>query len=383
MATYQPQQVGVTPPPGGFQELGWYNGRQYSGGTLSEPGVIHPNSPQQGAGQAVSAEVNAQSAAQQGVSPQQFESYLQQQRQQPVSQPQAVPTQSGYAGGTVASSGSMSSGGSVALGSMQPTPTLNLPNLYQSLYDSSGISAIEADLSSKEKQYIEAKGKINDNPFLSEATRVGRVRKLDQLYNENTASLRNDIAMKKADIETKLALETKQFDINSQASQQALSQFNALLSSGALAGASGEDIANITRMTGLSSSMIQSAIGSSKAKSADTQVITSTDDRGVVTATIIDKQTGNIISQQNLGAIGNAQTSGGGSATAIKAQEEAANRDNLIASIKNYNNLSDIVGAFSSVFSEETIYDLYNLYSPFGPANESLDEVTSRTFTVR
>ena len=82
MATYSPEQLGIKPPSGGFQQGGWYSGRQYWGGTLSDPGVIHQSSNQQGAGQAVSAEVNAQSARAQGVTPQQLESYLQSQRQQ-------------------------------------------------------------------------------------------------------------------------------------------------------------------------------------------------------------------------------------------------------------------------------------------------------------
>jgi len=57
MATYSPESLKIKAPAGGFQDLGWYSGRQYIGGTLSEPGVIHPSSPQSGAGQAVSKEV--------------------------------------------------------------------------------------------------------------------------------------------------------------------------------------------------------------------------------------------------------------------------------------------------------------------------------------
>lgn len=42
---------------------GWYNGQQWNGSSLGAPGVIN-NPEQQGYGQAVSAEVNAQSAQQ-------------------------------------------------------------------------------------------------------------------------------------------------------------------------------------------------------------------------------------------------------------------------------------------------------------------------------
>ncbi len=73
---YTPEQLGIRPPKGGFQTGGWYEGRQYWNGTFSDPGVIHPWSNQQGAGQAVSQEVRAQSAAAQGVSLQDFNAYL-------------------------------------------------------------------------------------------------------------------------------------------------------------------------------------------------------------------------------------------------------------------------------------------------------------------
>ena len=188
------------------------------------------------------------------------------------------------------------------------TPTqqeLNLPELYKGLQESSGISAIEADLSEKEKQFTEAKGVINDNPWLSEATRVGRVAKLEQLFAERTANLRGDIATKKADIETQLNLQMRQFDINSQQSQIAWQQFSTLLSAGALDNASGEAIANITRSTGISSSMIRSAIAErNKPEPVQTAIIQSEDDAGVVTISVINSQTGAVISQQNLGAIG-------------------------------------------------------------------------------
>jgi len=56
LATYSPSSLGISAPSGGFQTGGWYQGRQYWNGTLSDPGVIHPQSNQQGAGQAVSQE---------------------------------------------------------------------------------------------------------------------------------------------------------------------------------------------------------------------------------------------------------------------------------------------------------------------------------------
>lgn len=50
MAVATPQKLGIKAPAGGFKTGGWYRGRQYWGGTLSDPGVLHPSSDQPGAG---------------------------------------------------------------------------------------------------------------------------------------------------------------------------------------------------------------------------------------------------------------------------------------------------------------------------------------------
>lgn len=298
MATYSPDQLGIKPPSGGFQQGGWYSGRQYWNGSLSDPGVIHQESNQQGAGQKVSAEVNAQSAAKQGVSSQNFENYLQQQRQA-QQQKQVQPVQQTSMPG-IAGAGSTGAGAGLGLGTTTQS-TINLPDVYNNLYKNSGISDIEKDLSLKTEGYNKAISQINDNPFLSEATRVGRVQKLTTDFNNSVANVKNDIATKKADIETQLNLQTKQYDINSDAAQKAISQFNSLLASGALEGASGEDIAAITRSTGISSSMIQSAVNAKKQKDINTSTI-SYDDGTNQGFAIINSNTGEIISKQVVAA---------------------------------------------------------------------------------
>ncbi len=50
MATYSPESLGIKPPPKGFKVGGFYKGREFWGGTLSEPGEIHPLSDRPGAG---------------------------------------------------------------------------------------------------------------------------------------------------------------------------------------------------------------------------------------------------------------------------------------------------------------------------------------------
>ena len=376
--TYTPQSIGITPPKEGFKEGGWYGGRQYWGGTLSDPGVIHPSSNQQGAGQAVSKEVNAQSAAAQGKSPQEIETYLDKQRKQSASVVPAATYTPGL--GQVQQPGGTGIPGGAGLATPQ---TLDLTNLYNQSYKDAGIADLEAELAEKERQYTETRGKNSDNPFLSEGTRVGREAKLAKLFDERTANIRNEIAMKKADVETKLNLSLKQFDINSQAAQQSLQQFNTLLSLGALTNASGEDIAQLTMTTGIPSSMIQSAIKASQQKDRQTQVITSTNDAGVVTATVIDTQTGEIVSKQDLGAIGNAQT-GGGSATSNKKNLEqqfiadAESSSGKDAGGQHVGVFPQLVAKYAPYMSLDEIYLLYlntSVGKAYGSPKENAGEV--------
>ena len=365
------------------QNLGWYDGMQFVNGSLSQPGQIHPSSPQAGAGQPVSQEVIAQT------NPANV-AYVNQQRQQAGLQPSpatGVPAspqapQAPQAPQTQVSEASTASGQGVGF---QAPETINLPKLYESLYASSGIRDIEADLSGKTNAYNTQVAKIKDNPYLSEATMTGRIKKLDDKFRADTELTQNNIAMKKADIETQLNLQTKQFDINNAQTKLAWDQFNSLLSAGALDNANGEDIAGLTRATGISSSMIQSAIGLSKEKNkpkVNTQVI-QVDDGTNVSAVVINQDTGEVINKQVIGASEPKKTTGGGATkTEIKAQETEQNKANLTQSVKNGITLKSLVNAYSGVLSIEEIYRIYNQFSPFGNAKETLAEVKQGKYTV-
>lgn len=232
--------------------------------------------------------------------------------------------------------GPSSSGGGGSTSGAFTQPTIDLGGIYKSLYESSPIQATQTQFDDLTKQIEqkqlalnEARSKIADNPYLSEATMSGRLAKLDAKFNDDVkaltgqqANLQNKIATSKADIETQLNLQTKQFDINSQQATQALNQFNSLLASGALDNASGTDIANITRSTGLSSSMIQSAIKASQNSKVQTQTISYDDgtNSGFVT---INTRTGEVINKQAIGASAKTASSGGGSATTSAKQTKA------------------------------------------------------------
>src|SRR3990167_3535715 len=288
------------------EQGGWYDAQQFWGGTLSAPGVINTQSNQQGAGQAVSKEVIQQT------NPANW-AYIQQQQKtyQPSATSQALP-------GSEASSTS-----GVDFG-FEQQDLFDPVKFYESAYANSGIRDIEADLASKETAKNEQVAKIKDNPYLSEATMTGRIKKLDEKFSADQLAIQNRIATKKADVETQLNLQLKKLDINSAAATQALNKFNTLLSAGALQGASGQDIANITRATGISSSMIQSAITAQNKKNNPVSVSTFTAENGEVFAVALDAS-GNMVNKQSLGVIGNVQ----GKTTSTKAedtQQTQANR---------------------------------------------------------
>lgn len=381
MATYSPSQLGIKPPTGGFQQGGWYSGRQYWGGTLSDPGVIHPSSNQQGAGKAVSDEVNLQSDKAQGHKPGTIKTYLQQetakQQAKPVTPIAPAPAPTSFKYDDTGAPGSTSGGTSDWGGSpIMPTEQLgfDLPQLYESMYKKSGIEDLQNKLSEQEKAYIEAKGVINDNPFLSEATRVGRIAKIESLYNERTANLRGDIATKKADIETQLNLELKQMDLRSDATKLAWQQFNTLLSAGALDYASDEALANITRQTGIPSSMLKSAIHTRTKEDVQTSVIQSEDDNGNVTVSVVNTKTGEIINQQSLGAIG--------TKTQVKESEPSQADtqryyiNNLQSDVLSGLGVRDVFSIYSGYIDPNQILQIYNANSPHGSAKESADELS-------
>ena len=326
------------------QQGGWYDGQQFWGGTLSNPGQINTQSNQQGAGSYVSKEVVQQT------NPANWDYIQAQQKKMNVTPTNAPGTPGGF---SAASSASVSGPGVGDFGAPAP---INLPDMYKNLYSAAGIDELQKKYSDMEKTFIETKGKINDNPFLSEATRVGRVSKLETLFNERTANIKNDIATKKADIETQINLQTKQFDINSQQARDNLSRFNTLLEAGAYDNASGDDIATATRLTGLSSSAIYSAVQARKDKNLQTQVVTATDDNGNVTAVVIDQKSGAIISKTSLGSIGNKENA----PTATESDKKQYYANALRGDAGKGASLSQIFNAYSGYLDPDLIYQLYN-----------------------
>ena len=296
---------GNPPPAGGFQTGGWYSGYQYWKGTFaSQAGQEHPASDSATAGQTVSEEVNTQGDVAQGLAPGTNQAFINQQNAQPQQQQQApapAPTPS-----TPSASSSRTAGS--ASGISAPEAEVDLTGMFKNLQESSGVTSLQDEYLEKERQFIEAKGKINDNPFLSEATRVGREAKITKLFNERTANIQNEIAMKKADIETQMNLQIKQIDMNSDAVQRNIDNLNNLISIGAFNNATGETIAQWTRLTGITSDLIMSAVNAGKEEDVETSIRYSVADSGEETVTVTNSKTGDVINQKSIGFIGNAQT---------------------------------------------------------------------------
>lgn len=383
MATYSPSSLNIAPPPGGFQQGGWYNGRQYWGGTLSDPGVIHPSSDQIGAGQAVSAEVNRQTSIAAGLAPNANQDYINAQAGDQAivngrnvtygAAPKAGPTTS-YAPSTPAKPLVTPLVDTLNIAA-KPAPAIDLPNLYKSLQAGSGITEAEAELSALTKANNDAMSKINDNPWLSEATRVGRISKLATDYENKANAIKGDIAVKKADIETLLNLQTKQFDIQSNQAQQAMAQYNTLLNSGALNNASGEDIAAITRATGLSSSMIYGAINNKKINDVKTSTV-SFDDGTNQGFAVINSQTGEIISRQVVAAskpdTSNIQFDNG-------TNQGFATVDNRTGQIINTQNISTskpaaVTQASKEAVAKSAVGQMVNIYRDTNPQSPTYQQ---------
>ena len=293
-----PESLNITAPKEGFQTGAWYNGRQFWNGQFSDPGVINPLSNQVGAGRAVSSEVNKQSAVAQGLAPDGINKYL-------ATLPGGAPVAN--AGGVPTVTPPMQGSAGTMDGMVAPT-TPNLQELYSNLYRDLGIDEKQKQLTEAESHYPRARTREADNPWSSAGVESRSLARMRQNYERETAPLRNDIATKKADLEMQLSVASQQFDINSRAASQAREQFNFLLDSGALDGASGEDIASITRATGLSGAMIQSAIQNSK----NSKLTIAPYDDGDSEYYISIDPAGNIVNYQYVGPSKAARASGGG-----------------------------------------------------------------------
>jgi hypothetical protein len=263
----------------------------------------------------VSSEVNRQSDTAQGLPQGTIDAYLANLRGQPGGTA-GINTATGASTEVNTSLSASGSGAAGADGS--GTGAINLQGIYDQAYKDAGITdlqakydAVQADINAKKAAVAQQISSINENPWGSEATRTGKISKLNTDLNntlsvlqEQQANLGTQINTAKAGVDTKLNLATKQYDINQQSRSQAITLFNNLLSSGALQGATPDQLAQFARETGISLAFLQKAV--TTGAKADTKLIESTDNNGNVTVALATIQNGQltISGKQNLGQIG-------------------------------------------------------------------------------
>ena len=202
----------------------------------------------------------------------------------------------------ISSTASKSDTGSLMPGGSGGSSGFDLNKIYETGLSDANVKGLEGELNTKKMARDRALADINDNPFYTEATRVGKVAKLDEKANNEINTLQDQITQAKADAQVKVNIATQQYNINSQEYQKNLTKLNTLISSGAISGASSSDIASIALATGMSTSMINSIVA--KVKEGNKSLQTTTDNAGNVT--IFDANTGQIIN--TIKGIGKADT---------------------------------------------------------------------------
>lgn len=195
-------------------------------------------------------------------------------------------------------------------------PAPNLQQVYDDAVNNAGAKEAQAQadvyqgqIDSRRKALAETSAKISDDPYLSEATRTGRIAKLNDAANADITNFvnqqsvaQNKVSSAKADAQVRLNIASQQYNIQSQEYQQNLQLFNQLLGSGGLDNLNSDQLTQMATSTGLPSSVVQSLVDSSKkSKEVKPQLIT-VDDGVNQKVVAIDPATGKPISSSIIGA---------------------------------------------------------------------------------
>jgi hypothetical protein len=222
---------------------------------------------------------------------------------------------------------------------------------------------------------------INDNPFYSEATRVGKQASLNTAANNDINTLtaqqtqqQTQLASLKADAAIKVNAATGQYDINNKAYQQTLQTFNQLMAAGGLANADANTLASYSVATGLPVSMLQSIQQTEAAKNVKTQLFSS--DNGTVTG--IDANTGQVLFNTKPGVDTTKNATGTGTTTVTATQAQFNTSANSMDWIKSPSGLPvgtfpQLVTQYAAAMSLASIYKMYansDVGKKWGPPTE-------------
>ena len=201
-------------PSGGFQEGGWYEGRQYIGGSFSQPGQIHPQSTQQGAGQQVSKEVISQT------SPGNV-AYIDEQRKKAITQqPQTKEDVAPYLANFQDSLFKTASAPETKIPTMEELKTelapdidrpdiLNRTEEFENLRAKYGVTDLEKSLTDLKAQQDDLYASLREQKFTEEGKPVamgvisGRISEEERQYNERADYIGRQVARVTDELNTK------------------------------------------------------------------------------------------------------------------------------------------------------------------------------------
>jgi len=202
------------------------------------------------------------------------------------------------------SQASLSGGQSMNMGTASRTEQ-GIPTYVES----NDLNSLEEEYNQKRQAYDRAATDINDNPFFSEATRVGKQTKLEQQKARELNTLTDRIAQIKADDQLKYNISMDRYKLQQAQVEQNIQRLNTYISTGAILNATAKDLAQIGVATGMSQSMLQGIINNIRSEKSlknapKTMIKDYTDDEGNVSIIVFDERTGQPISQNKISGIG-------------------------------------------------------------------------------
>jgi len=208
--------TGASAPSGGFQDLGWYSGYQYYQGSFApKAGVIHPSSPQVGAGQAVSEEVNRAGSIAAGLAPSAYQDYLS--GGYPTSKEKVTPylnkMQDSYFGSFQGAPEIKVPTMEELRGQLSPTTaypeTLDRTKMFEDLRTKHGVSDLEQQLTDLKAQEDELYASFRTQKYTEEGKPValnvmaGRIGEEERQYLERVDYLGRQVARITDELNTK------------------------------------------------------------------------------------------------------------------------------------------------------------------------------------
>lgn len=420
MAVYKPEDLGIKADTTGgtFQQGAWYNARQYWNGTLSEPGQIHPESNQVGAGQKVSSEVLAQTSVAAGKPASANETYINSLSNVPTFKDSAaLQTYLNQSQNQSVSLPGTGSGRSVTdivgeVKNLLPTTTPEAPKLADTFKDLSkeyGLDSLQATINDLTAQQADLEASLRVNKAAEEgkpvATNViaGRIseqtrqaqeqydfltrqkaRAVDQ-YNSALGAVKMIMDFTQTDYSNAKESYDSQFSqtlqlinyaqgvIESEKTDQQRAIDNARANLTIITNAIQSGNVDLNSVAPEQRAMINSLEVQAGLPIGFTSAIKSDPKANIVSITENQGQI-QVLSRNADGSMG-LQTYGTKNASSSKSDEEAQLVESLRTDIKSGLGVKDIFSLYSGLVDPNTIMQVYNANSPYGPAKESADDL--------